>query len=299
MKKGYWLLFFSFLILGFSAFLLFVAWMVGNSDGGGFSLPGKDRVAVVEIQGGIFDPKETLDELNRVYESDNLKALILRIDSPGGAVSPSQEIYDAVLRVKEKKKVIVSMGTVAASGGYYIAVAADTIVALPGTITGSIGVLMDYTNVQGLLDLIRVKAEVLKSGKMKDVGSPLRELTPEDRAYLQDLLDDMHRQFIEAVARGRGLTMAEVEALADGRVFTGEQALELGLIDEIGGQQRAVEIAQNLLGLDEEPELVYPKKKKAGIFEMLAEGEASSTFLKWYYFMREGRALYWTKGMIL
>ncbi len=129
MKKGYWLLFFSFLILGFSGFLLFLAWAVDGSDGG-FSLPGKDRVAVVEIRGGIFDPKEVLEELNRVYESDKLKALILRIDSPGGAVSPSQEIYDAVLRVKEKKKVIVSMGTVAASGGYYIAVAADTAGAL-------------------------------------------------------------------------------------------------------------------------------------------------------------------------
>lgn len=297
--KRYWLLFFSFIILGLSGFLFFLAWSITGAEGGGFHLPGKSRVAVVEIRGGIFDPKEAIEELNRVYENDGLKALILRIDSPGGGVSASQEIYDAVLRVKEKKKVIVSMGTVAASGGYYIAVAADTIVALPGTITGSIGVLMDYTNVEGLLDLIRVKAEVLKSGKMKDVGSPLREITPEERAYLQDLLDGMHRQFIEAVARGRGLTMAETEELADGRVFTGEDAVDLGLVDELGGQQKAVEIAQDLLGLDEEPELVYPKKKKSGFFELLAEGEASSAFLKWYYFLREGRALYWTKGMML
>ena len=276
-----------------------MAWAMSGAEDGIFFIPGKDRVAVIEIRGGIFDPKETLKDLNRVYESDDLKALILRIDSPGGAVSPSQEIYDAVLRVKEKKKVIVSMGTVAASGGYYIAVAADSIVALPGTITGSIGVLMDYTNVQGLLELVRIKAEVLKSGKMKDVGSPLREITPEERAYLQDLLENMHRQFIEAVARGRKLPMAEVEALADGRVFTGEQALDLGLIDEIGGLQKAVEIAQDLLGLDEEPELVYPKKKKRGFLELLAEGEAETSLLKWYYFLREGRALYWTKGMML
>ena len=297
--KRYWLLYLSFLILGLSGFLLFLAWMVAGAEGGGFYIPGKTRVAVVEIKGGIFDPKEPIEELNRVYENDGLKALILRIDSPGGGVSASQEIYDAVLRVKEKKKVIVSMGTVAASGGYYIAVAANTIVALPGTITGSIGVLMDYTNVEGLLDLIRVKAEVLKSGKMKDVGSPLRAITPEERAYLQDLLDGMHRQFIEAVARGRGLTMAETEKLADGRVFTGEEAVDLGLVDELGGQQKAVEIAQDLLGLDEEPELVYPKKKKSSFLELLAEGEVSSTFLKWYYFLREGRALYWTKGMML
>ncbi|HEX5034676.1 MAG TPA: signal peptide peptidase SppA [bacterium] len=296
--KRYWLLFIGFTTLGLLGFTLFLAWAVSQAEGG-LHMPGKTRVAVVEIRGGIFDPKDAIEELNRVYKNDGIKALILRIDSPGGGVSASQEIYDAVLRVKEKKDVIVSMGTVAASGGYYIAVAADTIVALPGTITGSIGVLMDYTNVEGLLELLRVKAEVLKSGKMKDVGSPLRPITPEERAYLQDLLDDMHRQFIEAVARGRGLTMAETEELADGRVFTGEQAMDLGLVDELGGQQRAVEIAQDILGLDEEPELVYPKKKKSGFFELLAEGEATSTFLKWYYFLREGRALYWTKGMML
>ena len=298
MKKGYWLLFFSFMLLGLSGFTLFLAWAIFSAEGGKPLIPGKNRVAVVEIKGGIFDPKPTIEELNRVYENDGLKALILRIDSPGGGVSASQEIYDAVLRVKEKKKVIVSMGTVAASGGYYIAVAADSIVALPGTITGSIGVLMDYANIQGLLELLRVKAEVLKSGAMKDVGSPLRPITPEERAYLQDLLEDMHRQFIEAVARGRQMTMAETEALADGRVFTGEQALDLGLVDELGGQQKAVEVAQDLLGLDEEPELVYPKKKKPSLLELLAEGEAQSALLKWYYFLREARALYWTKGMI-
>ncbi len=295
--KGFWLFVLSFALVGLSAamFLLAIALI---SEGEGASLFGKNSLAVVEIKGGIFDPKETLDELNRVYKNDDLKALILRIDSPGGAVSPSQEIYQAVLRVKEKKKVIVSMGTVAASGGYYIAAAADKIVALPGTITGSIGVLMDYANIEQLLSFLKVRAEVLKSGKMKDVGSPLRELTPEDRAYLQDILANMHRQFKEAVAKGRNLPIEEVEKLADGRVFTGEQAKELKLVDELGGQQRAVDLAKEMLGWEEEPELFYPKKKKPGLFEILADEQVESRLLKWIYFLREGRALYWTKGIM-
>ncbi|KAB2841834.1 signal peptide peptidase SppA [bacterium] len=295
--KSFWLFVLSFALVGLSAamFLLAIALM---SEGEGASLFGKNSLAVVEIKGGIFDPKETLDELNRVYKNDDLKALILRIDSPGGAVSPSQEIYQAVLRVKEKKKVIVSMGTVAASGGYYIAAAADKIVALPGTITGSIGVLMDYANIEQLLSFLKVRAEVLKSGKMKDVGSPLRELTPEDRAYLQNILEDMHRQFKEAVAKGRNIPLEEVEKLADGRVFTGEQAKGLKLVDELGGQQRAVDLAKEMLGWEEEPELFYPKKKKPGLFEILADEQVESRLLKWIYFLREGRALYWTKGIM-
>lgn len=295
--KSLWLFILSLLLIGVSAMMfLFALALVSEGEGG--SLFGKNSLAVVEIKGGIFDPKETLDELNRVYKNDDLKALILRIDSPGGAVSPSQEIYQAVLRVKEKKKVIVSMGTVAASGGYYIAAAADKIVALPGTITGSIGVLMDYTNVERLLEFLKVHAEVLKAGKMKDVGSPLRELTPEDRAYLQNILEDMHRQFKEAVAKGRGLPIEEVDKLADGRVFTGEQAKTLKLVDELGGQQRAVDIAKEMLGWEEEPELFYPKKKKPGLFEILADEQVEGRLLKWIYFLREGRALYWTKGIM-
>src|SRR5215831_4591478 len=161
--KGFWFFLIGLLFLAGSGLVVLFAFIISAGDGG--PIFSSKAVAVVEIKGSIFDPKDTLDELNRVYENDNLKALILRIDSPGGAVSPSQEIYQAVLRVKEKKKVVVSMGTVAASGGYYIAVAADKIIALPGTITGSIGVLMDYTNVEELLKFLKVHAEILKSGK--------------------------------------------------------------------------------------------------------------------------------------
>lgn len=295
--KSLWLWILSFLLIGVSAIaVLFALALLSGGEGG--PLFSSKALAVVEIKGGIFDPKETLDELDRVYKNDDMKALILRIDSPGGAVSPSQEIYQAVLRVKEKKKVIVSMGTVAASGGYYIAAAADKIVALPGTITGSIGVLMDYTNVEQLLSFLKVHAEVLKAGKMKDVGSPLRDLSPEDRAYLQNILDDMHRQFKEAVAKGRNLPIEEVDKLADGRVYTGEQALKLKLVDELGGQQKAIEVAKEMLGWTEEPELFYPKKKKPGLFEILADEQVESRVLKWIYFLREGRALYWTKGIM-
>lgn len=301
MKGKHWILLISIVLLGVSAMLVIFAFaMVAGDDGsGGGSFFGKEKLAVVEIKGGIFDPKDTLDELNRVYKNDDLKVLLLRIDSPGGAVSPSQEIYQAVLRVKEKKKVIVSMGTVAASGGYYIASAADKIVALPGTITGSIGVLMDYTNVEQLLDFLKVHAEVLKSGKMKDVGSPLRSLTPEEREYLQGILDDMHRQFIEAVAKGRNLPVADIEKLADGRVYTGEQALKLKLIDELGGQQTAIEAAKKMMGWTEDPELFYPKKKKPGLVELLSDGQAESRLMQLIYSLREGRALYWTKGILL
>jgi len=299
MKGKHWILLISIIMLGVSGMLLFFAFAMVSGDDGGGSFFSKEKLAVVEIKGGIFDPKDALDELNRVYKDDSFKILLLRIDSPGGAVSPSQEIYQAVLRVKEKKKVIVSMGTVAASGGYYIASAADRIVALPGTITGSIGVLMDYTNVEQLLDFLKVHAEVLKSGKMKDVGSPLRSLTPEERSYLQGILDDMHRQFIEAVAKGRNMPVEEIEKLADGRVFTGEQALKLKLIDELGGQQTAIDAAKKMMGWTEEPELFYPKKKKPGLMELLADGQAESRLMQLIYSLREGRALYWTKGILL
>jgi protease-4 len=211
-------------------------------------------VAVIEISGGIFDPKETLDELNRFTKTTQA---LIAYDSPDAAVLVRD--HQVVLWVKEKKKVIVSMGTVAASGGYYIAVAADKIIALPGTITGSIGVLMDYTNLEELLKFLKIHAEILKSGKMKDVGSPLRSLTPEEREYLQSLLDDMHRQFIEAVAKGRKQPVMDIEKLATAG-FTGEQALVE--IDRRSGASKRQSTTKDMLGLKERPELYYPKKSE-------------------------------------
>src|SRR5689334_19352231 len=183
----------------------------------------EDRVALIRVEGVILDAHSTVAELKRFGENPSIKAIVLRIDSPGGGVVPSQEIYDAVQRVRNKnnKAVIASMGTVAASGGYYIAAATDRIVANPGTLTGSIGVIMETANVEGLLQKIGVEGVVIKSGKFKDVGSPLRKMSEEERGLMQAVMDDVHKQFIEAVAEGREMELAEAQALADGRIFTG------------------------------------------------------------------------------
>jgi protease-4 len=177
-------------------------------------------------------------------------------------VVPSQEIYQEVRSIREKgKKVVVSMGSVAASGGYYIAAASDKIVANPGTLTGSIGVIMELANVEGLLQKIGVQSVVIKSGRHKDIASPFRKMTPEERELIQKVLDDVHDQFIDAVAEGRSMQPSEVRALADGRIFTGRQAKEKGLVDELGGLQDAVRIAGEMIGARGEPKLVEPKKR--------------------------------------
>ena len=202
-------------------------------------------MALIRVEGVILDAQSTVTELKRFGENPSVKAIVLRIDSPGGGVVPSQEIYDAVQRVRNKnnKAVIASMGTVAASGGYYIAAATDRIIANPGTLTGSIGVIMETANVEGLLKKIGVEGIVVKSGKFKDVGSPLRKMTGEEQALLQSVMDDVHKQFIEAVAEGRALEPSTVQALADGRIFTGRQAKEAKLVDELGNLEDAIQLA--------------------------------------------------------
>ncbi len=225
-------------------------------------LAGKDGVAIVRVEGPILDSYPTVQELKTFAEDPSVKAIVVRIDSPGGGVAPSQEIYNAVKRVrKEKNKtVIASMGTVAASGGYYIAVATDRILANPGTLTGSIGVIMQLANFQELLQKIGVKNIVVKSGKFKDIGSPFRPLQEEDRRVLQVVMDDVHRQFIDAVAEGRSLDLAEVEQLADGRVFTGQQAKSILLIDDIGDLHDAIKLAAELGGIEGEPRILETSK---------------------------------------
>lgn len=222
-----------------------------------------DRVALVRIEGVILDARETVGELKRFGDNASVKAIVLRIDSPGGGVVPSQEIHDAVRRVRSNtnKAVVASMGTVAASGGYYIAVATDRIMANPGTLTGSIGVIMETANLEGLLDKLGVKGVVVKSGKFKDVGSPLRKMTDEELKVLQAVMDDVHDQFIEAVAEGRSMELAETRAIADGRVFTGRQAKELKLVDELGDLDDAIQLAADLAGIEGEPQVVEPRKR--------------------------------------
>ena len=237
-------------------------------------IPGSKSVGVVEIEGVIADSKDLLDQLIDDRDDDSVKAIVLRIDSPGGAVGPSQEIYREVLRIREKKPVIVSMGGVAASGGYYIACAGTKVFANEGTLTGSIGVIMDFVNVQGLLEWMRLRSRVIKSGKFKDIGSPTRDMTREEADLLQNLVDDVKEQFVEAIVKGRGeanpalVTATRVRALADGRIFSGRQAKDLGLVDELGNFRDAVSAAATMGGITGEPNLVYPRKKRTTFFDM-------------------------------
>jgi protease IV len=237
--------------------------LVANALLSDVDVPGEDRIALVRVEGVILDAKDTVAELKRFGDSSSVKAIVLRIDSPGGGVVPSQEIHDAVQRVrsKHKKTVVASMGTVAASGGYYIDAAADRIIANPGTLTGSIGVIMELVNLEGLLKKVGVEGVVVKSGHYKDIGSPFRKMGPDDRRILQSVMDDVHNQFIEAVAEGRSLDVAVVRKLADGRIFTGRQAVDVKLVDELGDLDDAVRIAADLVGIEGEPTLVEPKKR--------------------------------------
>lgn len=226
---------------------------------GEFSFGG--RIAVVEIRGVITQSSGVIDELRRHREDNGVKAIVLRIDSPGGGVGPSQEIYQEVLKTRKEKKVLTSMGAVAASGGYYIACGSDLIVANPGTITGSIGVVMQFSNFEELMKKIGIKGVVIKSGAFKDTGSPFREMTPEERRLLQQVIDSVQEQFVQAVATGRKMDRAKVAEIADGRILTGEQARKLGLVDELGNLQDAIDLAAKLVGIEGRPQVIYPRRK--------------------------------------
>jgi len=249
---------------------IFALFMAGNE-----TMSWGDVVGLVEVKGLIADSQETVRQLNELKKNDRVKAVVLRVDSPGGVVGPSQEIYAEVKKLAMKKKVVVSMGSLAASGGYYIAVPATMIMANPGTITGSIGVLMKISNMEGLMGKVGMKAFTLKTGKYKDAGSPLRPMTEQDKAMLQGVIDNAHSQFVKAVAEGRRLPLEEVGKLADGRIFTGEQALALKLIDRTGTLQDAIEEAGKLGGIKGEPQVIRPAGKGNIWLDMLVEESAS------------------------
>jgi protease-4 len=246
------------LVVGFIALVLVFSRFLVRKPG--FVLG--DKVAVIEIAGVITNPQTTIDQLVRYREDGGVKAIILRIDSPGGGVGPSQEIYREVMRTKKAKKVVASLGGVAASGGYYVASAADAIVANPGTITGSIGVIMQFSNVEGLMKLIGLKTYTFKSGKHKDLGSPFREPNPGDEAILMEVIETVHDQFVGAVAQGRDMDVARVREIADGRILSGQQAMELGLVDRMGNLQDAIELAAEMGGIRGKPHVVFPKRKR-------------------------------------
>jgi len=259
-------------------FFFILLFLIGHYSGGKTSrFAFGDKIAIVEVRGVITQSSGVIEELQQYLADDGVKAIILRVDSPGGGVGPSQEIYREIMRIKSssKRKVVTSMGSVAASGGYYIASASDLIVANPGTITGSIGVIMQFSNFEDLLKKIGVKGVVLKSGEHKDIGSPFREMTPEEKRIMQEVLDNVHQQFIQAVAEGRKLDRSKVAQIADGRILTGEQAKNLGLVDQLGNLQDTIDITAKLAGIVGKPNILYPKRR-ISIWDLLIRDMTSA-----------------------
>lgn len=259
------------LLVFFFSVLFFIGRYMGKPGRFAFG----DKIGIVEIKGLITQSSGIIEEIRQYQEDEGVKAIILRIDSPGGGVGPAQEIHREILKIKSKKKVVTSMGSVAASGGYYIACASDLIIANPGTITGSIGVLMEFTNIEELFKKIGIKGLVLKGGEHKDIGSPFREMTAEERKILQGVIDNVHHQFIHAVAEGRKLDRAKVIQIADGRILTGEQAKQLGLVDQIGNLQDAIDTVAKMVGIEGKPNVLWPKKKFS-IWELLVKEVVSA-----------------------
>lgn len=240
---------------------------------------GKEGVGVIELKGVIVSPEDTIDDLTTFRANANIKAILLRVDSPGGAVGASQELYEEIRRTNKVKPVVASLGSVAASGGYYAALGAEKIVASSGTLTGSMGVILKFANLEELFGKIGYKSEVVKSGNLKDIGSPDRPMTQEERILLQELIDNVHNQFVRAVTESRKLSEGDVRKVADGRIFSGEQAKKLGLIDQLGNFTDAVLLAAELAGLKKEmPRLVYPEEKGFSLFKALT-GENTQTVL--------------------
>ena len=268
-------IFIIILAIAFSVAVLFtVSVKIAKSllDGADTTLVSKNGIGLVEVKGMILDSKETIRQLRHFLKQDGIKAVVLRVDSPGGIVAPSQEIYEEVKKFAAKKKIIVSMGSLAASGGYYISAPATMIYANPGTITASIGVILKLSNIEALMDKIGIKSHTLKTGKYKDSGSPLRKFSPEDRAMLQSVIDNTHEQFIRAVAEGRKLPIEDVRKIADGRILSGEQAKGAKLVDRLGTLQDAIEEAGKQAGIKGEPEVIQPPKKKVNYLDMLSGG---------------------------
>jgi protease-4 len=249
-------------LIGGAFFAGMLAYLIAGGEGTTLagSLGGK-KVGVVTVEGPIISAKDTVEDIERFRKDGGIASVVLRIESPGGSVAAAQEILEAVKRLAKEKPVVASMGSVAASGGYYIACGATKILANPATITGSIGVRMEHVMIGDLLRWAKIDHETLKSGRFKDLAPIDRPMTPQERAIIQDMLVDMHQQFKEAVASARRMDLDQVDKLADGRTYTGRRALELGLIDELGGLAQAGKIAGELGGIKDEPKLVYPKKR--------------------------------------
>jgi protease-4 len=259
----------SFLIISVLTLTAFVGFMGEESTlwaGGG------KRVAIVEVHGVIDNSTDVIRQLRKYGQDSSVPAVVIHIDSPGGAAASSQEIYEEINKIREKgKKVVASIGTVGASGGYYVACAADTIIANPAALTGSIGVILQFPVAEELLKKIGIKYEVVKSGENKDMGSWARSMTEKERKSLQSVVDDTYEQFVEAVTAGRKMEKEKVVEIADGSIFTGRQAKNLGLVDQLGDLQDAIKIAGEMVGLKEFPKTVKEIKRNISWFDLLTQ----------------------------
>jgi len=265
-------------ILGGGAFLLFIlamfslAFLVLHNSGESTSAMNfGEKIGVIDLDGVILDSTAFNAQLKKFADDDSIKAIIIHVNSPGGGVAASEEIYRAVKRVRDekKKRIVASISTVGASGAYYVSSATNKIFADSGSVVGSIGVIAEWVNYGDLMRWVKLKPEVLTVGKFKDTGDPSREMTPEERAYMQSLIDNMYGQFVSAVADGRHAKVEDIKAIADGRVWTGEQALPLHLIDAVGDYQAAVDDTAKAVGIKGEPTLVHPEKERHTLLDLL------------------------------
>jgi protease IV len=230
----------------------------------------KGNIGIIEVTGPILSSKKIIEHIVSFREDDKIAAIIVRVDSPGGGIGPSQEIFRELMKTRKAKKVVASMGSVAASGGYYVAAAAEKIMANPGTITGSIGVIMEYVNLMEMAKKIGISPVVIKSGEYKDIGSPLRELGEDEKKLLQQLVDELHLQFVTDAADARDMSKEKMTTLADGRIYTGQSALDLNLIDRLGNLDDAVQWAGELAGIEGRPVPVYPKESPISFLRKIA-----------------------------
>lgn len=263
------------ILLALSVVVYFSFYRAGFHSGKSKSFSLKDKIGVVSVEGVITDSIKITEQLDEFGKDGSIVAVVLRVDSPGGGVAVSQEIYDAIIELKKTKKVVASMGSVAASGGLLVACAADKIVANPGTITGSISAIMQFANFEELMKKIGVKSSVVKSGQYKDIGSPVREMTPEEKVIVQELVDDIYNQFIDVIIKERKLPREKVIEIADGRVFSGRKAKELGLVDALGDMASAAKLASKLAGKNGSYDLVYPSKKRSSMLDYFLENAAT------------------------
>src|SRR5216684_1010269 len=259
--------FFLFVLAVFT--LVYVAVHAGERQAG-FHAFG-DKIGVVDLDGVILDPNEVVDQLRRFADDDSIKAIIIHVNSPGGGVAASEEIYREVKRVRDekKKRIVASIETVGASGAYYVASGTNKIYADSGSVVGSIGVIAEWVNYGDLMRWAKLKPEILKIGEFKDTGDPTRELTPAERAYMQGLIDNMYGQFVQAVADGRHAKVSDIKPIADGRVWTGEQALGMHLIDQIADFRTAVQDTAKSVGISGEPVLVHPERQRQSLLDLL------------------------------